>query len=134
MSFQSEKVDANDHDYHVSTIKMTFLFLLLIFHVLKKLGNGQFVVFFMLVVVLFFEGLFRLLGRDEELLILGLVMNDLLQGVLTRHDGMASGAPLPNLKKNVSVQQTETPDANAKAEATDSSTPAENGIGKCPSI
>ncbi|CAO2823967.1 unnamed protein product [Amaranthus hypochondriacus] len=69
---------------------------------------------------------------DEELLIQGLEMNDLLQGVLTRHDGIASGAPLPNLTKNVSIQQTETPDANAKSGATDSSTPAKNGIGKVP--
>lgn len=63
---------------------------------------------------------------DEELLAQGLEMNDSLQSVLARHDGIASGAPLPNHKRDVSVQQNES--INSNANATEArGTPVENG-------
>ncbi|XP_021766237.1 TOM1-like protein 6 [Chenopodium quinoa] len=60
---------------------------------------------------------------DEELLAQGLEMNDSLQSVIARHDGIASGAPLPNHKRDVSVQQKESvEESNAKVtEARDKS-------------
>ncbi|KMT06604.1 hypothetical protein BVRB_7g157720 [Beta vulgaris subsp. vulgaris] len=63
---------------------------------------------------------------DEELLAQGLEMNDSLQSVLARHDGIASGSPLPNHKKNVSVQQSELLDSNAKSTEGIEKTSAEN--------
>uniref|UniRef100_A0A803L389 VHS domain-containing protein n=1 Tax=Chenopodium quinoa TaxID=63459 RepID=A0A803L389_CHEQI len=70
-----------------------------------------------------FAILFWLVGRDEELLAQGLEMNDSLQSVIARHDGIASGAPLPNHKRDVSVQQKESvEESNAKVtEARDKS-------------
>lgn len=53
-------------------------------------------------------------------------MNDSLQSVLARHDGIASGSPLPNHKKNVSVQQSELLDSNAKSTEGIEKTSAEN--------
>jgi len=38
---------------------------------------------------------FVLVVRDEELLKQGLELNDRLQSVLTKHDAIASGSPLP---------------------------------------
>lgn len=66
---------------------------------------------------------FCLVGSDEELLAQGLEMNDILQSVIARHDGIASGAPLPNYKRDVSAQHTESVvDSNANCtEAKDKS-------------
>ncbi|XP_057536221.1 TOM1-like protein 6 [Amaranthus tricolor] len=64
---------------------------------------------------------------DEGLLAQGLELNDSLQGVLARHDGIAAGTPLPNLKKDASLQQSATPDSNAKTTEVRDKTPVENG-------
>ncbi|CAO2839222.1 unnamed protein product [Amaranthus hypochondriacus] len=64
---------------------------------------------------------------DEGLLAQSLELNDSLQGVLARHDGIAAGTPLPNHKKDASLQQSATPDSNAKTTEVRDKTPVENG-------
>lgn len=86
-----------------------------------------FVDFFMLLSCSGVCGLIWLFGRDEGLLAQSLELNDSLQGVLARHDGIAAGTPLPNHKKDASLQQSATPDSNAKTTEVRDKTPVENG-------
>ncbi|KAL2500394.1 TOM1-like protein 2 [Forsythia ovata] len=62
---------------------------------------------------------------DEELLGQGLELNDSLQNVLSKHDAIASGSPLPRQVTNVNTRSAEIPDTSLRpTEVTEqSSTP-----------
>lgn len=69
---------------------------------------------------------FCLCGRDEELLGRGLELNDILQGLLAKHDAIASGSPLPALLTNSSPQPTEVSASSPKPNEVVSSSPRDS--------
>ncbi|KAK9734342.1 hypothetical protein RND81_04G132900 [Saponaria officinalis] len=64
---------------------------------------------------------------DENLLSQGLEMNDSLQSVLAKHDAIASGAPLPDLGKRISTQQSESVELNTNPSEAGDKHPTTNG-------
>ncbi|XP_050244088.1 TOM1-like protein 6 [Quercus robur] len=63
---------------------------------------------------------------DEELLGRGLELNDILQGLLAKHDAIASGSPLPALLTNPSPQPTEVSASSPKPSEVVSSSPRDS--------
>ncbi|XP_075638316.1 TOM1-like protein 6 [Castanea sativa] len=63
---------------------------------------------------------------DEELLGRGLELNDILQGLLAKHDAIASGSPLPALLTNSSPQPTEVSASSPKPSEVVSSSPRDS--------
>ncbi|XP_043724566.1 TOM1-like protein 6 [Telopea speciosissima] len=63
---------------------------------------------------------------DEELLGLGLVLNDSLQSLLAKHDALASGSPLPAEARDTKPTPTEERDSNSRPNGVRDSSPRPN--------